>query len=126
MSANKFEELIENVPYSSDFYEMRCEIAVIVEATMFSDDCKGFNVYDWVHDQKKDTRCRVIIFKVYDKTYLWQDIIVDDKLEGSKLESFECNGYASKVIYSTSGSKVPDAMFIIKLIEKGIIKKVEI
>lgn len=126
MAANKFEELIENVPYSSDFYEMRCEIALIIEAILSSDNCKGFSVYDWETEQNVNAKCRIIVFKVYDKTYLWQDVILDGKLEGSKLESFECNGYTSKVIYSTSGSKDSDAMFILKLIDEGIIKKAEL
>ena len=115
---NKFEEAIDNCPYSTDWYEYRCNLAQIVETYIQKSD--------WYHIYEKDTRTtkyRCVAFFIYEFLYVWTDTVVDGLIESSQLDK-PINDYMAHVMYCNVHGAPPFAPLLFKLIDNKEITQI--
>lgn len=115
---NPFEEAINNCPYSTDFYEMRCDLARICES--FIQKSEWHHIYE---KEIKDTKFRSVVFFIYDSLYVWTDTIVDGKLESSQLDK-PYNDIQAEVLYCNVENACPFTPLLFKLIDQGEVTQI--
>lgn len=119
---NKFEEALQNVEYSTDWYEYRCNHLAVVGHFLESQDCQWYQV--WETDNFQDVKFHCIIFSIYDSRYVWTDIVENGLIEGSQLDR-PLNDYSATVLYSNVENAMPFAPVLFKMIGNGEIKRIK-
>ncbi|MBR6018125.1 MAG: hypothetical protein IK073_05845 [Paludibacteraceae bacterium] len=121
---NKFEEAIDNVPFSPNFVDVTNSILAII-CDDFYNDCSYFQTMQSV--PIKGGYFRTIVFEVHGEVYIYWDLIKEDRLECSQLERFvelgdNWENVVSLVIYSTDPTAKPLAQTILSIYKRTTIK----
>jgi hypothetical protein len=110
----KLEQAIQSVPYSTDWFKMRTNVANLVA------DC--IENAEWQHAYRTslDTKnfIQFIVFKSDGNIFVWSDFYEDGKIEGSQLE-YAINEYAAHIIYSHNQNSIPMSPMMFKLIDEN-------
>lgn len=117
---NKFEDAIDNCPYSTDWYEYRCNLAMVVEEYIQKPDCNWYHIYE---KDSGDTKFRSIAFYIYESLYVWTDTVVDGKIESSQLDK-PYNDHVAHVMYCNVHGAPPFAPLLFKLIDNNEITQI--
>lgn len=117
---NKFEEALQNVPYSTDWYEYRCNNLKVVGHFIDSNDCEWSQVWE---KEKPDFKIHSIVFFIYGQLYVWSDLIEKGLIECSQLDR-PVNDYSAAVLYSNVENAHAMAPIIFKMIDNGEIKRI--
>lgn len=119
---NKFEQDINNCPYSTDWYEMRNNMAHIVERYLSHSDCEWYHKYEY---EKVDNGMLLhfIAFYIYNSLYVWSDAVINGNLESSQLDK-PINDYTATVLYSNVENAYPAAPILFKMIDNKEIKQI--
>lgn len=122
MNMNKFEQALQNVPYSTDWYEYRNNHLNVVGQFLQSEDCKWYQV--WETDNFKDIKFHCIVFFIYDLLYVWTDTVENGLIEASQLDR-PVNDYTATVLYSNVENSAPFAPVLFKMIDNEEIKRIQ-
>ena len=82
--ANKFEERLNNLPYSTDWAE-RKDMMLRLIYSMYN-EFDRFAIYWTSLNKKEETRFRFIFFTFEDDCYVWTDVVENGLVEGYVLD----------------------------------------
>lgn len=116
-----FEEAVKSLPYSTDWWKMRCSVAELMQAVIWSDHCSVYKQYKIVHEDEGNYSY-FLLFQYDEELYLWLDYYVGDLPDGSQLERI-INKYMSKIIYSSHANSSPIGAMFFQMVEKNIAKE---
>lgn len=117
---NEFEKAIANVPYSTDWYEFRCNNLAVVGNFIGSADCKWVQVWETT---ETNIKFYCIVFFIYGMLYVWTDTVEDGKIESSQLER-SVNDYMAKVLYCNVENAPPFSPILFKMIDNKEITRI--
>lgn len=118
---NKFEQALQNVPYSTDWYELRCNYLKVVRDFIGSDDCEWVQV--WGTDNLNNVKMHSIVFFIYGLLYVWTDVVENGHIESSQLDR-PMNDFIATVLYCNVENAPPFAPVLFKMIDNGEIKRI--
>lgn len=114
--SNKFDEAIDNCPYSTDWFEHRTNILSIIMED-FYDECTFFRTCQ-TKDNDQEDRIRIIFFELYGTLYVWSECIKDGLIESGQLDKvYEYNEDIAFVMYSNIANVPPFAPIAMKLLK---------
>lgn len=114
--ANKFEEAIDNCPYSTDWFEYRSNMLSII-LDDFYDECTFLQTCQTKNSETED-RIRIIFFELYGTLYVWHECIEDGKIESGQLDKvYQYNEDIAFVMYSNIANVPPFAPIAMKLLK---------
>lgn len=117
---NEFEQELNNCPYSTNWYTMRCSVAGICEKYMQKSECKWTHIYEKVIG---NNTTRFVVFYIYGALYVWADMVVDGKIECSQLDK-PYNDFEASVLYSTVVNASQISSFLFQLIDRKEITQI--
>lgn len=117
---NKFEEALENVEYSTEWYEYRCNNLEVVHQFIESTDCEWVQVWETT---RNNIKFHCIVFFIYGLLYVWTDTVVDGIIESSQLDR-PVNDYMAAVLYCNVENAPPFAPILFKMIDNNEIKRI--
>lgn len=118
---NKLEETLQNVEYSTDWYELRNNLLAAIGSFIDSTDCEWVQV--WEKELEK-TKLHSIVFLIYGSLYIWTDFVENGLIEGYIFER-PINDNVSTVLYANTENSTPIAPIIFKLIDDGEMKRIK-
>lgn len=118
---NKFEQAIDNCPYSTYWYEMRNYMCHIVESYLQDSDCEWYHIYEKELDN--GTLFRFTVFYIYNSLYVWTDTVIDGKIESSQLDK-PVNDYIATVLYCNVENAHAAAPLLFKMIDNKKVKQI--
>lgn len=107
---NKFEEAVDNLPYSNSWVDMANDILQLI-FEVFYDDCPLFQTMQSLPGQNGEY-IRTVVFEVYGQIYLYYDLVRDNHMECSQLERIiqidnDWTNVVSLVLYSSDPTPEP-------------------
>ena len=82
--SNDFENAIMNVPYSTDWFEMRCSVVQIILDEYYD----RMTMFQMFQDTPTDepNRHRSMVFEIYGELYMWNESIENGLIESGQLD----------------------------------------
>ena len=122
---NKFEEVIDNVPISSNWKETADYILELI-CNDYHDECSYFQTMQSVQTPNCDY-FRTIVFELQNEVYIYWDAVKNGRLECSQLERFielgdNWENVVSLVVYSSDPTARPLAEMILGFYKRTTIK----
>ncbi|MEE0926792.1 MAG: hypothetical protein UH641_04240 [Bacteroidales bacterium] len=96
--ANKFEERLNNLPYSTDWWERRNLVLGLISDMQCEFD--NIDIYWTSLDENEDHRSRFIFFSFDNNLYIWVDGIINGKFENAQLDKIDLRNRRGGVLYS--------------------------
>ena len=115
--ANEFEEAIANVPYSTDWFEMRNNVVRII-MDVYYDKMDFFRMFQSTPNEDPDRR-RSLVFEVFGQMYMYNEHFENGLIESGQLDkifhlSDDCNNCVAVVLYSNVVNAPPSAPMALK------------
>lgn len=96
--ANKFEERLNNLPYSTDWWERRNLMLGLISDMQCEFD--NIEIYWTSLDENEDYRSRFIFFSFDNNLYIWADGIINGKIENAQLDKIDLRNRKGGVLYA--------------------------
>lgn len=96
--ANKFEERLNNLPYSTDWWKRRNLVLGLISDMQCEFD--NIEIYWTSLDENEDHRSRFIFFSFDNNLYIWVDGIINGKIENAQLDKIDLRNRRGGVLYS--------------------------
>ena len=96
--ANKFEERLNNLPYSTDWWERRNLVLGLISDMQCEFD--NIEIYWTSLDENEGHRSRFIFFSFDNNLYIWVDGIINGKIENAQLDKIDLRNRRGGVLYS--------------------------
>lgn len=115
--ANEFEEAIANVPYSTDWFEMRNNILYLI-MDVYYDKMDFFRMFQSTPNDDPD-RKRSLVFEVFGQMYMYNEHFENGLIESGQLDkiihlSDDWNDCTAIVLYSNVVNAPPSAPVALK------------
>lgn len=114
---NKFDEIIANRPFSTDWFEERNYVVHQI-MDVFYDECTFFRTCQTRNNDNED-RSRVIFFELYGSIYVYFEWIENGLIESAQLEKIkDLENKISLVMYSNIENSPEGAAIMLELLNK--------
>lgn len=115
--ANKFEEAIADVPYSTDFFEMRNNVIHII-MDVYYEKMDFFRMFQSTRTDEPNRR-RSLVFEVYGTMYMYNEHFENGLIESGQLDrivhlSDDWSNCVAVVLYSNVVNAPPSAPMALK------------
>lgn len=115
--ANEFEEAVANVPYSTDWFEMRNDVLHIV-MDVYYDKMDVFRIFQSTPNDDPD-RKRSLIFEIFGQLYMYNEHFENGRIESGQLDriihlSNDWSDCVAVVLYSNVVNAPPAAPVALK------------
>lgn len=115
--ANEFEEAIANVPYSTDWFEMRNDVLHII-MDVFYEQMDFFRMFQSTPNDDPD-RKRCLVFEVFGQMYMYNEHFENGLIESGQLDriihlSDDWSSCVAIVLYSNVVNAPPAAPAALK------------
>ena len=112
---NKFDEIIANRPFSTDWFEERNYVVHQV-MDVFYDECTFFRSCQTT-DNDKDDRGRILFFELYGSLYMYFEWIENGLIESGQLEKImDLENRISLILYSNLENATEGAALNLELL----------
>jgi len=115
--ANEFEEAIANVPYSTDWFEMRNNVVRVI-LDEYYDNMDFFRMFQSTLNDDPDRR-RSLVFEVFGQMYMYNEHFENGRIESGQLDkiihlSDDWSNCVAVVLYSNVVNAPPAAPVALK------------